>query len=476
MNIEQQRAAFEARFPMPADCQWCGTGYAPTEFNAWDAQAYANKWEGFKAALELDRQGRGEPVAWHTEDHLTDKSATTYDPIVAERWIEKGWPVSPLFHAPQPAAPVVKDSLTVAEPVAWGIFYQGVMQQGWGYNEEAARAIADEDYPDLVVDVKPLFIPEAQPAQPAAITEPDVVLREERYKGFSAGWDRGHKHGSDQGFSLGVCAALAVVKSHDSGTIWREIVTACGQQDLLHFVAHEEPDEWEIAGFDKYAKVELGRGKPSKRKAHPAPVAAQRENDEDAYVIERMGKLLAEIAVIVRGPELPCHRHGYSDLPERVAALKVAAQPSVPPVPDGYVIKRVDGHGWIVYPRSGYKWTAHDRSPIGDFFDAFMSHTTPAAGPSSAVKCDGNHGGPRCADPDCWNDTPIAVHPASGEDAKSWQRLNRIAWLIGSMFVHGDFMAETANERELETLLRDNGTFWNTLADFDAAMQQGGQS
>lgn len=24
------------------------------------------------------------------------------------------------------------------------------------------------------------------------------------------------------------------------------------------------------------------------------------------------------------------------------------------------------------------------------------------------VKCDGNHGGPRCADPECWNDTPPA--------------------------------------------------------------------
>lgn len=54
---------------------------------------------------ETDRQRRCEPVAWHTEDHLTDKSATTYDPVVAKRWIEKGWPVTPLFYSPQPAAP-----------------------------------------------------------------------------------------------------------------------------------------------------------------------------------------------------------------------------------------------------------------------------------------------------------------------------------------------------------------------------------
>lgn len=38
-----------------------------------------------------------EPIAWHTDDHLTDKSATTYDRDVAERWEVKGWPVAPLY-------------------------------------------------------------------------------------------------------------------------------------------------------------------------------------------------------------------------------------------------------------------------------------------------------------------------------------------------------------------------------------------
>ena len=56
-----------------------------------------------------------------------------------------------------------------------------------------------------------------------------------------------------------------------------------------------------------------------------APVAARPDASEDAYIIDRMSKLLAEIAVIVRGPEQPRHRHGYSDLPERVAALKAAS-------------------------------------------------------------------------------------------------------------------------------------------------------
>ena len=48
------------------------------------------------------RVGSAEPVAWHTEDHLTDKSATTYDPEIAKRWRAKGWPVTPLYTHPQP--------------------------------------------------------------------------------------------------------------------------------------------------------------------------------------------------------------------------------------------------------------------------------------------------------------------------------------------------------------------------------------
>lgn len=37
------------------------------------------------------------PVAWFTDDHLTDKSATTYDSAVRDRWIAKGWAVHPLY-------------------------------------------------------------------------------------------------------------------------------------------------------------------------------------------------------------------------------------------------------------------------------------------------------------------------------------------------------------------------------------------
>lgn len=48
-----------------------------------------------------------------------------------------------------------------------------------------------------------------------------------------------------------------------------------------------------------------------------------------------------------------------------------------------------------------------------------------------AAKCDGNHGGPRCADPECWNDDPQAQPAAEVsdddlqaiDDAHNWQTL-----------------------------------------------------
>ncbi len=52
--------------------------------------------------------------------------------------------------------------------------------------------------------------------------------------------------------------------------------------------------------------------------------AAGVDADEDAYVIEHMGKLLAEIAVIVNGPEPALTRWSYHDLPDKVRALKEA--------------------------------------------------------------------------------------------------------------------------------------------------------
>jgi hypothetical protein len=47
----------------------------------------------------------------------------------------------------------------------------------------------------------------------------------------------------------------------------------------------------------------------------------RRSSGEDDYVIEQMGRLLAEIAVIVNGPEPEATRWSYHDLPEKVREL-----------------------------------------------------------------------------------------------------------------------------------------------------------
>lgn len=53
-----------------------------------------------------------------------------------------------------------------------------------------------------------------------------------------------------------------------------------------------------------------------------APVSGEgQQGEEDAYVIDRLGHLLAEIAVIVNGPEPPLTKWSYHDLPERVRKL-----------------------------------------------------------------------------------------------------------------------------------------------------------
>ena len=63
--------------------------------------------------------------------------------------------------------------------------------------------------------------------------------------------------------------------------------------------------------------------------AAPAPVtAAPADAEEDACVIDQMGKLLAEIAVIVNGPEPAGTRWSYHDLPAKVQAL--ASTPAAP--------------------------------------------------------------------------------------------------------------------------------------------------
>ncbi|MDR5802177.1 hypothetical protein [Caballeronia sp. LZ001] len=65
----------------------------------------------------------------------------------------------------------------------------------------------------------------------------------------------------------------------------------------------------------------------------------------------------------------------------------------------------------------------------------------------------------------------IVAHPiASADEEREIDRLRKIAWLIASIFAYGDFKAETYNERKLEKLLRENGTFFSSGKEYDAAI------
>jgi hypothetical protein len=58
---------------------------------------------------KLEQAEKQEPVAWFTDDHREDKSATTYSKRMAERWKEKGWPVTPLYTAPVHASDISQE-------------------------------------------------------------------------------------------------------------------------------------------------------------------------------------------------------------------------------------------------------------------------------------------------------------------------------------------------------------------------------
>lgn len=67
--------------------------------------------------------------------------------------------------------------------------------------------------------------------------------------------------------------------------------------------------------------------------AYTAVAEAQERDEEDSYVIERLGGLLAEISVIVKGPEPAGTLWSYHDLPKLVELLK-AERDSAPALPD----------------------------------------------------------------------------------------------------------------------------------------------
>jgi len=82
--IEQAKSKFAADCDSPS---WCNQ-YGRCHRSVVGAPMLANCMEG------------QEPIGWITDDYESDKSATTYDKTVADRWNSKGWPVTALYTAP----------------------------------------------------------------------------------------------------------------------------------------------------------------------------------------------------------------------------------------------------------------------------------------------------------------------------------------------------------------------------------------
>ena len=79
----------------------------------WNTPLY-KRGTAITAIKEALAQPEQEPVAWYTEDHLTDRSATTYSKDMAYRWECKGWPVTPLYTIPPQRKPLTNGEIYTA--------------------------------------------------------------------------------------------------------------------------------------------------------------------------------------------------------------------------------------------------------------------------------------------------------------------------------------------------------------------------
>lgn len=56
--------------------------------------------------------------------------------------------------------------------------------------------------------------------------------------------------------------------------------------------------------------------------AAAATLGHEEQHRADAVLIDRLGRLLADTAIVLKGKEAPLQRHSYHDLPELAAELK----------------------------------------------------------------------------------------------------------------------------------------------------------
>lgn len=136
-------------------------------------------------------------------------------------------------------------------------------------------------------------------------------------------------------FLQGVCVALQVVTAMDCGVTWREIVKTVGKEAILQFAAHDEPEEWELAGFKRYARTELKCGKPNRQPyvmtSREQAALGRALHKSVRFVDEPQGQAVSDeqIASIVRAVEdkdkVPSFSGGFYTLtPEELSAFTSA--------------------------------------------------------------------------------------------------------------------------------------------------------
>lgn len=93
--------------------------------------------------------------------------------------------------------------------------------------------------------------------------------------------------------------------------------------------------------------------------------------EESAYVIDKLAKLLSEIAVIVNGVEPHDTSWSYHDLPEKVRALKQAQQHAAA-VAEGYALVPVEPTKAMVLAGER-ELDRHDFLRLGDVYRAMLA-------------------------------------------------------------------------------------------------------
>lgn len=98
------RDVFENVFPIPKHVIRCGNGYACTEYNAWGAHDFIQKWEGWSAAMLQGADGTlinegtmpatlFKPVSdlYGITSPTGSETSFTFDAVEARDFIEGGW-------------------------------------------------------------------------------------------------------------------------------------------------------------------------------------------------------------------------------------------------------------------------------------------------------------------------------------------------------------------------------------------------